>query len=540
MRLKLLFFFLTFFISMQISSAQDQVKIDSLKIKLDNSTVDTSKISLLTKISDIYARSNYVEAVSYAKLALDISKKSNNKKLISRSYRIVGSRLIMAGIYDEALKYFLESIKIAQEISDEIEQFQTYHNLGVLNDRLAKFDEALTYYFKALGLFEKNINSSELKNEKRLYPVIYNSIGNIYSSKGDPKTCEEYYLKAYNKAVESNNLDALGVVCNNLGKLNLEQENYPKAIEYLNKSLETREKINDQPGIAKTYVFIALYYQTIKQPQKGLEYSLKALEVSKKVKALLTSQNASSLTSEIYERLKDYDKALEYYKLYKSLNDSLINNRKINEITRLQFQYEYDIVNKEKEASDQRKRLVMIILSSTLFLSLIIMGLLFILAKSRNRRIQLENEKLEKEMMLKNKELTTNVMYLLKKNELIENITERLLKLKGKLREENVEAIQRIIFDLQSITEKEVWEEFEYRFQNVHEEFYQNLQKKFPDLSPSEIKLAAFLRLNMTTKEISSITGQSINSLETARYRLRKKLGITNQEVNLVNFLLNI
>ena len=86
----------------------------------------------------------------------------------------------------------------------------------------------------------------------------------------------------------------------------------------------------------------------------------------------------------------------------------------------------------------------------------------------------------------------------------------------------------------------EVWEEFEYRFQNVHEEFYQNLKKKFPDLTPAEIKLAAFLRLNMNTKEIASITNQSVNSLETARYRLRKKLGITNQEVNLVNFLLDI
>jgi len=78
------------------------------------------------------------------------------------------------------------------------------------------------------------------------------------------------------------------------------------------------------------------------------------------------------------------------------------------------------------------------------------------------------------------------------------------------------------------------------RFQNVHQEFYQNLQNKFPDLSPSEIKHAAFLRLNMTTKEIAAITSQSAKSLETARYRLRKKLGITNQEVNLVNFLLNI
>ena len=62
----------------------------------------------------------------------------------------------------------------------------------------------------------------------------------------------------------------------------------------------------------------------------------------------------------------------------------------------------------------------------------------------------------------------------------------------------------------------------------------------FPDLSPSEQRLCAFLRLNMSTKEISELTGQRISSLETARYRLRKKLGITNSHINLITFLNNI
>jgi len=255
---------------------------------------------------------------------------------------------------------------------------------------------------------------------------------------------------------------------------------------------------------------------------------------------MLSLQNASNMLSDIYFEMKNYEKSLEYFKQYKTYNDSLLNDKKYSEIAKLQLQYENEITDRIKEVKDQKKRLVMFIISSTLLLISVIMGLLYFLSKSRNKRIKLENEKLEREMQLKNKELTTNVMYLLKKNELIGNITQRLLNLKSKFKEENKEPIQKIIFDLQSITENEVWEEFEHRFQNVHEDFYKNLQTKFPDLTPSEIKLAAFLRLNMTTKDIASITGQNINTLETARYRLRKKLGITNQEVNLVNFLLNI
>jgi DNA-binding CsgD family transcriptional regulator len=63
---------------------------------------------------------------------------------------------------------------------------------------------------------------------------------------------------------------------------------------------------------------------------------------------------------------------------------------------------------------------------------------------------------------------------------------------------------------------------------------------KYPDLTQSELKLCAFLRLNMSTKEISELTGQRILTIDHARYRLRKKLGISNSEINLVTFLSQI
>jgi DNA-binding CsgD family transcriptional regulator len=74
----------------------------------------------------------------------------------------------------------------------------------------------------------------------------------------------------------------------------------------------------------------------------------------------------------------------------------------------------------------------------------------------------------------------------------------------------------------------------------VHIEFYEKLQSKFPDLTTNERKLCAFLRLNMTTKEISAITNQSLNSIEMARHRLRKKLNIDNSQVNLTTFLMDL
>ena len=132
-------------------------------------------------------------------------------------------------------------------------------------------------------------------------------------------------------------------------------------------------------------------------------------------------------------------------------------------------------------------------------------------------------------------------MSLLKKNEVLSEITQRLIKIQQRtVNEETKDAIENIANDLHKSMEVSIWEEFELRFKQVHHDFYDKLLQRFPDLSPNEQKLCAFLRLNMTNKEISELTGQSIKALETARYRLRIKFGISNSQVNLITFLSSI
>ena len=101
-------------------------------------------------------------------------------------------------------------------------------------------------------------------------------------------------------------------------------------------------------------------------------------------------------------------------------------------------------------------------------------------------------------------------------------------------------SLKRVMKELQKTSEEETLKEFSLRFKEVHKEFYDSLLKKYPELTPSELKLCAFLKLNLSTKEISELTGQRLNTIENARYRLRIKFGITNSEVNLVTFLSQI
>jgi DNA-binding CsgD family transcriptional regulator len=133
--------------------------------------------------------------------------------------------------------------------------------------------------------------------------------------------------------------------------------------------------------------------------------------------------------------------------------------------------------------------------------------------------------------------LTKNIIYLTEKNELLFNLKKTLQKLKSNLKDENKPSIQSVINEMTVSYNSKMWDEFEVHFINVHENFYENLNNNHPDLSQNEKRLAAFLKLNLSTKEISMITKQSIQSITVARTRLRKKLNLSNTDINLVSYL---
>lgn len=151
-----------------------------------------------------------------------------------------------------------------------------------------------------------------------------------------------------------------------------------------------------------------------------------------------------------------------------------------------------------------------------------------------------EKKSLQEELELQNREMTTKMMYLLKKNEFLNTIAERLTEIKRKALPENQKAIQKLIVEMRQKKDDDIWNEFEAYFTKVNPEFYSKLNQLFPDLTPNEKKLCAFLRLNMSTKDISSITYQSVNSIAVSRSRLRKKLNIQGEDKKLINFLSTI
>lgn len=135
------------------------------------------------------------------------------------------------------------------------------------------------------------------------------------------------------------------------------------------------------------------------------------------------------------------------------------------------------------------------------------------------------------EDLFKHKNALTGIsMRLIQISELNERMMKDLEKLKSTENHATNALIDGIAANYRLAVNENFWIEFEKRFNDVHHDFYHRLQHAHPDLTANERKLCAFLRLDMSSKEIASITFQHAKSVDMARYRLRKKIGLLQEE----------
>lgn len=153
--------------------------------------------------------------------------------------------------------------------------------------------------------------------------------------------------------------------------------------------------------------------------------------------------------------------------------------------------------------------------------------------EAEQKIIKLQNEQLGKDMTSKNKELAASTMSLIKKNEFLNNI-------KDQLKESESSKVKSVIKTIdKDINEEYNWNLFKDAFNNADKEFFKKIKSKHPDLTSNDLKLCAYLRLNLSSKEIAPLLNISVKSVEIKRYRLRKKM-LLPREVNLTEYILAI
>lgn len=150
-----------------------------------------------------------------------------------------------------------------------------------------------------------------------------------------------------------------------------------------------------------------------------------------------------------------------------------------------------------------------------------------------------EVEMMKRELKEKDKKLINYTMEGINRNNMLGEIREEVLSLKKNLSDPEAK-IKNIVRKIDShLNDKESWKVFEKYFNTIYDGFFDRLVQRYPELTTNELKICAYIKLNLTSKEISVLMNISPSSVEMARHRLRKKLNLSS-EVSLVNLMAEI
>ena len=165
--------------------------------------------------------------------------------------------------------------------------------------------------------------------------------------------------------------------------------------------------------------------------------------------------------------------------------------------------------------------------------------------KRKHQLAEMRNEQLDTELKHKQSQLSDSTMNLMRKNDMLQQIDEEMATLSESMRRGDPKArLARQIQDIRksiqtNMNDDDNWEKFEENFNMVYDDFMKTLTARFPDLKTNDRKLCAYLRMGLSSKEMASLLNTPVRSIETARYRLRKKLNLDGGE-NLTEFIRNI
>lgn len=171
----------------------------------------------------------------------------------------------------------------------------------------------------------------------------------------------------------------------------------------------------------------------------------------------------------------------------------------------------------------------------------------FLIEKQKKEQevIKLKNEQLTLELKHKASELADSTMNLVRKNDILQTIDSHMEELSDSVKNEDTKTslnkrINNIRREIKyNMTEDDNWDKFKENFNIVYDNFIQKLINLYPELKKNDLKLCAYLKMGLSSKEMASLLNTSVRSIETARYRLRKKLYLNNRE-NLTNFIQNL
>lgn len=492
-------------------------------------------------------------ALNYAQLAFKRSQELAYVPGEAESSLIQGEILAYLGFYSEASEFLFKALELYQELRHVTGQIETLNQLGSLYYFTLQPEESLQYYQKALAMArQKNLSSMEA--------ATLGNLGHFYEKKQNYEQALAYQFSALAIYERLQDPQGLSTISGNLGSIYEDFGEYDKAHRYFSQALEyNRLTDNELDRI--------IHLNNISDTQRKRGHYQQAILPLEESYALAIKLNnpyhlRSSLKdfSKIYAGLGDYKTANAYLEKAFDQHEILYNTENALQLARWKSFFETKEKESQIEILQREKRLDQITLYASIS-GVIMLVLLSFLLFSRQRlkfrnerelyetrqeliRQELENSRLSEQQLkldleTKTGELSNHALHLIQKNKMLKELKTKLAHLEqqnSQLKRPVDQLIRKID---ESFRFDQDWETFNNIFDQVHPEFYRKLMELYPDLSSSEIRLCALLKLNLEPREISHILGISKDSLRVTRHRLRKKMGLERKE-NLTSVIMAV
>ena len=524
-----------------------------------------------------YLYLNPQKSLEFGLEALSTDNLSNSE--LYRTHYLFGQNLFLLGLYEESVKYLIQAQELYSNLPKaEKKIFQVDHpwmlnTIGNIYYRKNKPNSAKDYYNQALSIF---LELEEDVNNEKIYGLngVETNLALLSMEEKEYEQALKYFQTILERREKSKKQSDIILSYTQFMSFYLELEQYEKADEYLNKiselfnSDQKYQELENTSELKKNYLTAMIVYASHLASKNNLDKVIQIInELKPLAKALQTEYHdlnyllaktynendidgANKLINENlniesigierkllnYNLLMDiYEKEIDFESLSRIKDSILLNqNKKISALSKVDnVENLITLADKQREISDKELRFNRTILSFIGAIVLLIFGLMLLrfnlkFQQEKNKVLELEKLQVVNELNTKKRELFSKTNYILQRNDYLKSLLEQVNQTKPG--EDLPNRIKRQISKI--ISSKVDHEEFDKKFIEVFPEFYKELNSRYT-LSKTDFRLVAYIKMNKSNNEIAQISGISLRTVQSQRYRLAKKLNLPKgQDLN--------
>lgn len=438
----------------------------------------------------LYFTGDYPPALQRLQESLELAEQTGNLRDRMLAYNSIGSIYRQLGDYPHALQEFYRSLAMAEKLGQEIEL--PMGNIALIHYMQSEYETSLEIMLKVLELFR---TSGDRRNEA----ACLGNLASLYHHLNDSESSIQHWNMAMLLHQELGDEGGIAFTLRAIGELHHVRKEYPAALEYYQRSEALARQINARPRLVATLNKLGTLWQDLGDHEQALAVLNDAEAIAATIGDTYFQMSALESIAESLEQMGDSNGALQHYRRYHDLFAEMEGHEKQREIANVEMRATIEAASHEREM------------------------------------LRLRAETLEREMEIKNRELTSIAMQLVQKNEFLEILSQQMRELQNAGSVGN--DVTRIIRQVDTTrNQSNDWELFEAQFRSTHQDFIGHLLERAPTLSPTELKVCAMMKIALSTKEIANILCCSARTVEHHRYKVRSKLGLGTED-NLGTFL---